>query len=176
MLDESPNQMTTLDRITHKIFLNPSDLDLSVYNDAQTVFTNGCFDLVHTGHITYLSKAADLGDALIIGLNSDASVRRLKGASRPVKDEENRALLLASFEFVSAVVLFEEDTPLSLIKAIKPNVLVKGGDYDPSCTDPNDPKYIVGSDLVSEYGGNISTIPFVEGHSTTNLIGKMHNK
>lgn len=147
--------------------------NLSNMQSGKIVFTNGCFDILHKGHVTYLSKAADLGDHLVVGLNSDASVKRLKGEGRPVKDEESRAFILASLECVSAVILFEEDTPLELIEKIRPDVLVKGGDYDPSCTDSNDPKYIVGSDFVRSYGGEVQTISFVDGHSSTKLIDKM---
>ena len=140
----------------------------------KVVFTNGCFDLVHTGHLTYLASARDLGDHLIIGVNSDASVQKLKGPSRPIKDEVNRLLLLASLEFVDAVVLFGEDTPLELIRTIQPDVLVKGRDYDPTSTDLQDPKYVVGSDIVMANGGTVQTIPFVEGYSTTRLVDKMN--
>ena len=126
------------------------------------VFTNGCFDIIHSGHIAYLNKAAKLGDMLIVGLNSDQSVRRLKGESRPVNSEQDRAAVLAALRSVDYVVIFEEDTPLSLIQEIKPNVLVKGGDYVGST--------IVGADFVRHNGGVVVTIPLVEGKSTTNII------
>ena len=126
------------------------------------VFTNGCFDILHLGHVTYLSKACDLGNVLVVGLNSDASVRRLKGEGRPVNNQEARALLLASLEMVDAVVLFEEDTPYDLIKMVRPDVLVKGADYQP--------EKIVGYDLVTSYGGKVETVELVEGYSTTRLI------
>lgn len=129
------------------------------------VFTNGCFDIIHRGHIEYLAKASDYGDVFIIGLNTDNSVRKLKGENRPVNNEEARAIVLASMQFVTHIVLFDEETPYNLIQAIKPNVLIKGGDYKP--------ENIVGYDIVMKSGGEIVTIPFVEGFSTTSLIHKI---
>ena len=128
------------------------------------VFTNGCFDLLHRGHVTYLSQARDLG-RLVVGLNSDASVRRLKGPQRPLVDEQSRALLLASLQCVDYVTIFNEDTPYELIKAVLPDVLVKGGDYQP--------ENIVGADIVRSHGGQVRTIPLVEGFSTTRLAKKL---
>lgn len=132
---------------------------------SKIVFTNGCFDLVHRGHIDYLSKAADLGDVLIIGLNTDNSVSRLKGNKRPIIDQESRALLLASLFFVSAVVLFDEDTPYELIIMIQPDVLVKGADYKP--------EEIVGYDVVSAKGGRVETLEFLPGFSTSAIEKKI---
>jgi len=129
------------------------------------VFTNGCFDIIHRGHIEYLAKASDHGDLFVIGLNTDNSVRKLKGESRPVNSEEARAIVLASIQFVDYVVLFEEETPYNLIQAIKPNVLIKGGDYKP--------ENIVGYDIVIKNGGRVETIPFVEGFSTTSILHKI---
>ena len=129
------------------------------------VFTNGCFDILHRGHVEYLSKAAAFGDVMIIGLNTDASVKRLKGSSRPVNDEKSRAFVLAGLEFVSAVVLFDEDTPYNLIKTVQPDVLVKGSDYKP--------ENIVGYDIVTAKGGKVVTVDLVEGFSTTKTIEKM---
>ena len=129
------------------------------------VFTNGCFDLVHRGHVDYLSKARDLGDMLIVGLNSDASVRRLKGEKRPISNQESRAMVLAAFAFVDYVVIFDEDTPLNLIENIVPDILVKGGDYDRST--------VVGADFVEAHGGRLELIPLVPGESTTNLVKKI---
>ena len=126
------------------------------------VFTNGCFDILHRGHITYLAQARQLGDLLVVGLNSDASVRRLKGPERPVNDEQSRALLLAALEMVDYVVLFEEDTPYNLILKVKPDLLVKGGDYDIH--------NIVGADFVLQRGGEVRTIPFVQGFSSSSII------
>ena len=123
------------------------------------VFTNGCFDLLHPGHVRLLREAADLGDFLVVGLNSDASVRRLKGPSRPINPAEARAEVLSALEAVDAVTIFDEDTPLELITAIRPDVLVKGGDYRPD--------EVVGRPEVEAAGGRLVLIPLVEGHSTT---------
>jgi len=134
-------------------------------NDDKIVFTNGVFDLVHTGHISYLSKAAELGDKLIIGLNTDGSVKRIKGEDRPVNDQSSRALLLASFFFVDAVILFDEDTPLNLITTLMPDILVKGADYSI--------ENIAGAKEVLANGGEVKTITFVEGFSSTSIIQKI---
>ena len=140
-------------------------LSLWRFKDDKIVFTNGCFDILHRGHIEYLAKAASLGTKLVIGLNTDASVKRLKGDSSPVNDENARALLLASLVFVDKVILFDTDTPRDLIDFVQPDVLVKGGDYKP--------EEIVGYDIVKAKGGEIVTLDFVEGYSTTSLIEKM---
>lgn len=129
------------------------------------VFSNGCFDILHRGHVEYLSKAADLGDKLIIGLNTDASVKKLKGPSRPVNDEKSRAILLSALEFVDTVVFFEEDTPYNLIKRVQPDVLVKGKDYKA--------EDIVGYDIVTAKGGKVETIELVDGFSTTKILEKI---
>ncbi|MCK5838711.1 MAG: D-glycero-beta-D-manno-heptose 1-phosphate adenylyltransferase [Bacteroidales bacterium] len=129
------------------------------------VFTNGCFDIIHLGHINYLSKAADLGTILIIGLNTDASVKRLKGIGRPVNDEDARAQSLAALFFVDAIILFDEDTPYNLIKKVKPHILVKGSDYKN--------EDIVGHDIVKENGGAVVTIDLLPGYSTTSIIQKI---
>jgi len=129
------------------------------------VFTNGCFDLLHFGHIDYLAKARDLGDKLIVGLNTDASVQKLKGSSRPIKDEVSRAHLLASMQFVDAVILFDQETPINLISQIKPDVLVKGGDYTI--------EGIVGHEVVQKNGGEVCTLDFVQGYSSSTLIDKI---
>jgi len=129
------------------------------------VFTNGCFDILHRGHLDLLAKAAGLGHALIVGVNTDSSVRKLKGPDRPVNHEQDRAFQVASLLFVDAVCLFDEDTPLELIKALRPDVLVKGGDYTID--------RIVGADFISEQGGQVEIIPFVPGYSTSSLIGKI---
>ncbi|MBX7094020.1 MAG: D-glycero-beta-D-manno-heptose 1-phosphate adenylyltransferase [Flavobacteriales bacterium] len=140
----------------------------------KVVFTNGCFDILHRGHVTYLAQAAELGNKLVVGLNTDASVRRQgKGEGRPVNDQESRAIVLASLHLVDAVVLFDEDTPLELIRALMPDVLVKGGDYDAEESNPASKKYIVGSDLVKSKGGKVVTIPLVDGFSTTSTIAKL---
>jgi rfaE bifunctional protein nucleotidyltransferase chain/domain len=134
-------------------------------NGEEVVFTNGCFDLVHFGHLAYLAEAAAQGQKLVLGLNSDASVARLKGKHRPIKDQKNRAHLLASLEMVDLVVLFEEDTPLELIQSIQPDVLVKGGDWSI--------EEIVGSAFVLAKGGSVKSLTFVEGYSTTILEEKI---
>lgn len=138
------------------------------FQDQKIVFTNGCFDLLHLGHIDYLSKAKDQGDVLIVGVNTDASVQRLKGEPRPVKDEVSRSMIMASLQFVNAVVLFDEDTPYELIKLVQPDVLVKGSDYEP--------EDIVGYDVVKARGGEIVTIDFLEGYSTTGIIEKIKSE
>ncbi len=135
------------------------------FKDKKIVFTNGCFDLLHLGHIDYLSKAKDQGDVLIVGVNTDASVQRLKGAGRPVTDEISRSMIMASLQFVSAVVLFDEDTPYNLIQQVQPDVLVKGSDYEP--------EDIVGYDVMNTKGGEIVTIDFLEGYATTSIIEKI---
>lgn len=132
------------------------------------VFTNGCFDLLHFGHLHYLAEARDLGERLVIGLNSEDSVRRLKGPHRPINDEKTRQFQLASLEFVDAVVVFEQDTPYDLIVLLKPDVLVKGGDWKAD--------QIVGSDIVLSNGGTVKSLPFVEGYSTTNIEQKIKNQ
>lgn len=143
-------------------------LAVSRFKRKKIVFTNGCFDVLHRGHITYLAKAAALGDVLVIGLNTDASVKRLKGPSRPVQDEDTRALILASLTFVAAVVLFDEDTPYNLIKRVQPDVLVKGGEYKV--------EDIVGYDVVKGKGGTVLTIDMVEGFSSTGIIQKIKGR
>ncbi|MFN8354793.1 MAG: D-glycero-beta-D-manno-heptose 1-phosphate adenylyltransferase [Spirosomataceae bacterium] len=129
------------------------------------VFTNGCFDIVHLGHIDYLEKARSLGDRLVLGLNTDASVSRIKGPLRPVVNQYARARLMAALAFVDTVILFDEPTPLQLIEAVKPDILVKGDDYSIET--------IVGADFVLGHGGAVKTIPLVAGYSTTNLIEKI---
>lgn len=136
------------------------------FQGKKIVFTNGCFDILHRGHVDYLSKAAELGDIFVIGLNSDASVSRLKGPTRPVQDEYSRSIILAALQSVNYVVLFDEDTPYNLIKAVQPDILVKGGDY-------TDITKIVGYDTVTKTGGKVLTIPFVEGFSTTGILEKI---
>lgn len=141
----------------------------------KVVFTNGCFDLLHKGHIDYLAQAADWGDRLVVGINSDDSVRRQrKGPHRPVQPLEARATLLAALAFVSAVVPFDEDTPLALIASIQPDVLVKGGDYNPHQTNPEAKDYIVGREIVLNRGGEVKVVQLVAGYSTTALLQKIH--
>ena len=158
--------MEYLPYIEKKIALSAENasrlLNMWKFRNEKIVFTNGCFDIIHRGHIEYLAKAASLGTKLIVGLNTDASVRRLKGENRPVNDERGRALALASLLFVDEVILFNTDTPRELIEFIQPGVLVKGGDYRP--------EDIVGNDIVTARGGQVVTIPLVEGYSTTSII------
>jgi rfaE bifunctional protein nucleotidyltransferase chain/domain len=143
-------------------------------NEEVVVFTNGCFDILHRGHVTYLAKAASLGDYLVIGLNSDSSVKaQNKGANRPINDETSRALVLAALEFVDLIVIFNDTTPLSLIELLEPSILVKGADYDENETDTKSKRYIVGSEEVLKYGGRVETIALEEGFSTTLLIDKI---
>lgn len=161
--------MDYLNLIQSKIQFERSEIDkiLTIwrFKNQKIVFTNGCFDIIHRGHIEYLAKAASLGNQLVIGLNTDASVKRLKGATRPVQDEQTRALVLASFSFVSKVIMFDEDTPRDLINLVQPDVLVKGGDYKP--------EDIVGYDIVTSNGGEVITIELVVGYSTTSIIHKL---
>ncbi len=129
------------------------------------VFTNGCFDIIHRGHIEYLNQAKSMGSSLVIGLNSDSSVRKLKGEERPINNENDRAFLLINLKCVDAVIIFNEDTPYALIKEVKPDVLVKGGDWKD--------EQIVGSDIVKSYGGKVLSLKFVVSYSTTNIINKI---
>ena len=136
-------------------------------NGQKVVFTNGCFDIVHRGHIEVLARTADLGDKLIIGLNSDSSIQKLKGEDRPIINEQSRAFLLAALSFVNAVVLFSEDTPLNLISTLVPDVLAKGGDYEIET--------IVGHEIIQQNGGEVILVPFVDGFSSTTIIDKIKN-
>ena len=160
--------MTHFQKIQQKIHSIESLLSVLEewrWEGQRIVFTNGCFDLLHYGHLHYLAQAADLGERLVIGMNSGASVSRLKGPHRPINDELTRIHLLASIEVVDALIVFEEDTPLELIRRVQPDILVKGGDWKP--------EQIVGSDLVLARGGQVSSLPFVEGYSTTNIEQKI---
>ncbi|PWL23389.1 MAG: D-glycero-beta-D-manno-heptose 1-phosphate adenylyltransferase [Fluviicola sp. XM-24bin1] len=142
----------------------------------RVVFTNGCFDILHKGHVTYLAKAASLGERLVVALNTDDSVRRLgKDDNRPINEEDARAMVLASLGFVDGIVFFNEDTPLETIVALEPDVLVKGADYDPEETNPDSKKYIVGSKEVRSNGGRVEAIDLVQGFSTTAIIEKSKN-
>jgi rfaE bifunctional protein nucleotidyltransferase chain/domain len=161
--------MDKLDIVKSKI-IGPDTLH---YNLAQwkfkgeiIVFTNGCFDILHRGHIEYLSGAAGYGDILVIGLNTDESVRKIKGQGRPYQDEYSRALMLASLHFVTAVILFGEETPYELIKIIQPDILVKGSDYKH--------EEIVGRDIVEARGGKVITIDYIKGYSSTDIIKKVN--
>ncbi len=155
--------------VLNKIFSSFADLKLVTdqwkEQGLKIVFTNGCFDILHRGHVDYLAKAADCGNKLVVGLNTDSSVRKLKGNNRPIQDEYSRLQILASLQFVDAVVLFDEDTPYSLIKEIIPDVLVKGSDYKP--------ENIVGYDVVTTNGGSVLTLDFIEGYSTSAIEKKI---
>ena len=160
--------MTHLESITRKIVtLDEAKQIVAEWKTAgeKIVFTNGCFDIIHKGHVSYLAKARDLGTKLILGLNTDESVKRLKGANRPVKELESRALTVASFEYIDLVIPFSEDTPLKVISTLLPDVLVKGSDY--KIDD------IVGAKEVTANGGTVQTIDFVDGFSTTNYFKKL---
>ena len=135
------------------------------FKNEKVVFTNGCFDIIHLGHVKYLSQAADLGNILIIGLNSDSSVNKIKGHNRPVLDQKSRALTLAAFSFVNNIVLFDEETPYKLIKQICPDILVKGGDYKP--------EEIVGYDIVKDNGGEVKILDFIDGYSTSGIVERI---
>lgn len=138
---------------------------VSVRKNKKIVFTNGCFDLLHIGHVKYLKEAKSKGDFLVVGINADASVKRLKGPTRPIQSETDRSEILAALEVVDATVIFTEDTPENLIKNIRPDVLVKGGDWKIS--------QIVGGDFVQSYGGQVLSLMFIDGKSTTNIVSKI---
>ena len=160
--------MSNLQNVTSKIYTLS---DLKIQTDKwkekgdKIVFTNGCFDLVHRGHVEVLANTSDLGDKLVIGLNSDISIQELKGEKRPIIDENSRAILLASLQFVDAIVLFSEETPEKLIETIIPNILAKGGDYKVT--------EIAGHKVVLENGGEVILVPRINGFSTTNIVDKI---
>lgn len=159
-LDKIQNKIISFDNIQKQVLKWREE-------NKKIVFTNGCFDIIHRGHVDYLSKAKDLGDILIIGLNTDQSVRNIKGNTRPIQDENSRAIILASMQFVDAIVFFSEPTPYTLIKEIQPDILVKGADYKK--------EDIIGYDIVSQRGGTVETIEFIEGYSTSNIERKIKN-
>lgn len=155
--------------IENKIIRKKEELECTLsqwrFKSEKIVFTNGCFDILHRGHVEYLTKAAALGSKLVIGLNTDASVKRLKGESRPINDQEARAIILSSLIFTDRIIFFEEDTPLELIRYIQPDILVKGSDYKP--------EDIVGYDIVKAKGGEVITIDLTEGFSTTAILERV---
>ena len=160
--------MKNLEIITSKIYsLDQIIKQCAVwrFKEKKIVFTNGCFDILHLGHIEYLAKSLDLGNVLIVGLNSDNSVKKIKGTNRPINDEHARASILASLSFVHAVVLFNQETPYELIRTIQPDILVKGEDYNI--------EQIVGNDIIRAGGGKIKTIELTPGYSTTGMIKKI---
>jgi rfaE bifunctional protein nucleotidyltransferase chain/domain len=155
------NKLKTWEEIT--------DISRKLKEQSKTiVFTNGCFDILHAGHAKYLAEAKKLGNILILGLNSDSSVKRLKGNDRPINNEQDRAIVLSALCSVSYIVIFDEDTPYELINNIKPNILVKGGDWKP--------EDIVGHDIVSSYNGRVKSLSFIEGKSTTAIVNKLREK
>ena len=159
--------MTNIEVIKAKIIDSkqlPKQMSQWRANHEKVVFTNGCFDIIHIGHLINLSKSADLGSKLIVGLNTDASVKRLKGSNRPINKEYDRAMILAGFRFVDAVVLFNSDTPYELIKEVNPHIITKGGDYKS--------KDVVGYDIVAQNGGEVVIIDIVDGFSSTSIIEK----
>ena len=160
--------MSYLKKINNKILATKKltkKVDTWKKSGEKIVFTNGCFDIIHRGHIEVLARTADLGDKLIIGLNSDISIQKLKGEGRPIIQEDSRAILLAALDFVDAIILFSEETPINLIKVLKPNILAKGGDYEINT--------IVGHEIIQENGGEVIVVPFIDGFSSTNIINKI---
>lgn len=160
--------MSYLKKINSKIFsLDDLKNQVNAWKQAgeEVVFTNGCFDIIHRGHIEVLAQTADLGDRLIIALNSDSSIQKLKGEDRPIIDEHSRTILLAALSFVDAVILFPEETPINLINTLLPDVLAKGGDYEI--------KTILGHEIVQNNGGKVKLVPFVDGFSSTTIIDKI---
>ena len=160
-----------LNKLKAKIF-NIKDLSQIIkewrLNGDKIIFTNGCFDLIHLGHLEILARSADLGDKLIVGINSDMSIKKIKGSSRPIIEEDSRVKQLAAIEFIDAVILFNEDTPYNLINILKPDVLTKGGDYK-----KND---IVGNQLINKEQGEVVIIPLTQGYSTTSILEKIKNE
>ena len=160
--------MSHLNKLNNKIYsLEELENKVNAWKQVgeEVVFTNGCFDIIHQGHIEVLTRTADLGTKLIIGLNSDSSIQKLKGENRPIIQQQSRAILLASFSFVDAVVLFSEDTPINLISTLLPDILAKGGDYKIET--------IVGNKVVQKNGGKVILVPFVDGFSSTTIIDKI---
>ena len=157
-----------LEKINDKIFgleFLMRNIDQWKNENKKIVFTNGCFDLIHLGHIELLARSSDLGDVLIIGVNSDSSIQKLKGENRPIIEEDSRVKQLAALEFVDAIVLFHEDTPQKLIEKIKPDVITKGGDYKA--------ENVVGNEVVTQKNGQVVIIPLTQGYSTTSILEKI---
>jgi len=166
-IDEKPFELNYQDKI-HNLVSGKEQIALLKQKSMKIVFTNGCFDIMHLGHITYLEEARRLGDFLVVGLNSDASVRKLKGEGRPVKQIQSRVAVLAGLAAVDMVIIFDQDTPLNLIQNLMPDILVKGGDYKI--------EDIVGADSVLENGGSVRVIDFVSGYSSSAIIDKMESE
>ena len=160
--------MTNLEKIKSKIYsLKQLQTVVKKWKKCgeKVVFSNGCFDIIHRGHLEILAHSADLGSKLIIGINSDKSVKNLKGKNRPIINEDSRSILLASLDFIDAVILFSEETPYNLIKTLQPDILAKGGDYSL--------KSVVGHEIVKENGGEVVLVPFIQGYSSTSIIEKI---
>ena len=160
--------MNNLNTLKNKIIsskLIADKVNIWKNNKQKIVFTNGCFDIIHLGHIELLAKSADLGNRLIIGINSDSSIKSLKGEARPILGENSRAIIIAALNFVDAVVVFKEITPIEIIKKIQPEIIVKGGDYKEDD--------VVGKDIISKYGGKVIILPLTKGFSTTNILNKI---
>lgn len=162
--------MSQLKKIKNKITsLEDAKIKVNRWKNSgeKIVFTNGCFDIIHRGHIEVLARTADLGDKLIVGLNSDSSIEKIKGENRPIINEQSRAILLSALNFVDAIIIFPEENPLNLISNLMPDILAKGGDYEIST--------IVGHEIIKENGGEVILIPFVDGFSSSNIINKIKN-
>lgn len=165
-LNQIQNKIVSLEEAKHLVSLWKKD-------NQSVVFTNGCFDILHKGHVTYLAKASDLGSKLVVAINTDSSVKaQNKGPERPINPEDARLLVLASLGFVDLVILFSGKTPINEIEALQPSILVKGSDYDPDEIDEKSKKYIVGSKEVKKSGGKVAVIDLVEGFSTTTILSK----
>lgn len=169
--------MTRLENLQNKIVsLEQAIQRVGIWKNTglKVTFTNGCFDILHKGHVTYLTQASDLANRLVVGLNSDASVKRQgKSADRPINDQDARAVVLAGLGVVDLVVIFDEDTPFELIRTLQPDIVAKGNDYDADERDSSSKKYIVGADIMDKTGGQVVAIPLVEGFSTTGIIHKI---
>lgn len=157
-------QLEVINKKIHTIERIQALLNIWRFKNQKVVFSNGCFDIIHKGHIDYLAQASDLGDKLIIGLNTDRSVKAIKGNNRPLQNEQSRLTILAALKFVDAVILFDEPTPYELIKAVQPDFLVKGNDYKA--------EDVVGYDIVKKKGGDVLTIELTPGYSTSSIIDK----
>lgn len=170
----SPTRLSNLEN--KMVSLEDAKRRMGIWKNAglKITFTNGCFDILHKGHVTYLTQAADLGNRLVVGLNTDASVKRQgKGENRPINAEDARLMVLASLGVVDMVVLFDEDTPERLINDLVPHIVAKGADYDPNETDTISKKYIVGKKLMEQTGGEVVAIPLLEGFSTTEILSRI---
>lgn len=171
-------ELTRIDNLFNKIVeIEEAVRRVGIWRNAglKVGFTNGCFDILHEGHVRYLTSASEKANRLIVAINSDESVKRLgKGENRPINNEKSRQLVMAAMSVADIVIIFNEDTPLELIKTLKPDVVIKGGDYDAAERNPSSKSYIVGADVMDATGGEVATIPFVDGFSTTSIIEKIN--